>query len=43
MHAFAGDRPVVPLGAGQGRGEPDLLVRWLLVDHVGAVGWECDC
>jgi len=34
----AEDDIVVALGARSGRGEPDLLVRWLLVDDIGARG-----
>jgi hypothetical protein len=32
---------VVALGSGDGRGEPDLFVGWLLVQDVGAGGGEC--
>lgn len=36
MHVIALDNPIVPLRPGDGRAEPDLLVRWLLVEHIGA-------
>ena len=40
VHALTLDCPVEALGSGQGRRQPDLLVRWLLVEHVCAVGRE---
>jgi hypothetical protein len=42
VHAFALDRPVEALRAGDWRREPDLLVGRLLVKHVGSVGWVGD-
>lgn len=36
MHALAVKHPIVPLRAGRRAGEPDLFVRWLFVDDVGA-------
>lgn len=36
MHAVALDDPVIPLRPGDGRAEPDLLVRGLFVQDVGA-------
>ena len=42
VHAFALDCPVEALGSGQGRRQPDLLVRRLLVEYVGSVGREGD-
>lgn len=37
------EHPVVALGPAHGRGEPDLPVGGLFVDHVGAVLWVRDC
>lgn len=42
MLTVALNDPVIALWAGPRRREPDLLVRRLLVDHVGAVGPEAD-
>ena len=36
MHPITLDNPVIPLGPGDGRTEPDLLVRGLFVEDVGA-------
>lgn len=36
VHAVALDDPVVPLGPGDGRAEPDLFVGGLFVEDVGA-------
>ena len=36
IHPIALDDPVIPLGPGDGRTEPDLLVRGLFVEDVGA-------
>lgn len=38
MHALALKCPVEALGTRDRGGEPDLLVRWLLVENVGPVG-----
>lgn len=35
MHPIALNDPVIPLGARDGRAEPNLLIRGLLVEDVG--------
>lgn len=42
MHTVTLNDPIIPLGAGDGRAEPDLLVGGLFVEHVSADGGDGD-